>query len=283
MNPQLQYMFVAVIAIVAVGRVVAGDADDEEIARLVKQLGNGDFRKRNEASKQLSAIGKPGLRALRKAATDTIDPELRSRATELIQAIEDSLVHCIDLGPYVNQKLHEPFHDSFPGNDLAILPTGTQIFAGIKFTVGGGVVQLGSPRHPGGLEKVEAIKVGTKTVKLHFLHACGRSAGTRAGTRVATYVLHYDDNSTTEVEIVYGKDVVDWWEQRGVADPSRSKVAWEGQNDAMRANGLKIKLFLTTWQNPHPNKLIRTIDYLRTGDRQQTGAAPFCVAISAEK
>ena len=48
-----------------------------------------------------------------------------------------------------------------------------------------------------------------------------------------------------------------------------------------RASGLKIKLFLTTWENPQPNKVIRTIDYVMTGDRQHTGAAPFCVAISA--
>jgi hypothetical protein len=90
-------------------------------------------------------------------------------------------------------------------------------------------------------------------------------------TPIGRYVVHYDDNSTEEIEIVYGKDVVDWWVQPGVSDPTRSKVAWEGQN-AISA----IKLFLTTWENPNPEKRIVTLDYVATG------GTPFCVAISAE-
>jgi hypothetical protein len=51
----------------------------------------------------------------------------------------------------------------------------------------------------------------------------------------------------------------------------------------VKGSGLKIKLFVTTWKNPHPNKRIATIDYVTAAGGQQTGAAPFCVAISAEK
>src|SRR4051794_6629683 len=38
---------------------VAGDPDDKEIARLVKQLGSSDFRTREAARKELEAIGEP--------------------------------------------------------------------------------------------------------------------------------------------------------------------------------------------------------------------------------
>jgi hypothetical protein len=253
--------------------VAAAAPDDAKIARLVKQLGDDEFDQREAATEALNKVGKPALTALRKAATESGDAEVRSRATGLLLAIQDSLMRPVDLGPHVNQKLNERFHGAAPGNDLAALPTGRQTFADIGFTVGGGVVQLGA----GMPEKVEGIRVGAKAVKLHFLHACGRSGGTPTNTVVGKYVVHYDDNSTADVEIVYGKDVVDWWEQRGVADPTRSKVAWEGQNEVIRASGLKIKLFLTTWENPHPKKQIVNIDYVTTG------AAPFCVAISAEK
>jgi hypothetical protein len=64
---------------------------------------------------------------------------------------------------------------------------------------------------------------------------------------------------------------VDWWVQPGVADPTASKVAWEGQNALS-----PIRLFLTTWQNPSPKKRIVSLDYVATGGN------PFCVAISAE-
>ena len=87
--------------------------------------------------------------------------------------------------------------DHLPGNDLDQLQTGRQTFADIRFTVGAGVIQLGTKKVPRKPEKVEGIKVGAKAVKLHFLHACGRKrAGTPTNTLVGKYVIHYDDNST---------------------------------------------------------------------------------------
>ena len=42
---------------------------------------------------------------------------------------------------------------------------------------------------------------------------------------------------------------------------------------------IKILLYRTPWENPHPDKRVATIDYLSSND---TAAAPFCVAITAE-
>jgi hypothetical protein len=241
--------------------------DGKEIERLVKQLGSGEFKEREAASNALGKIGKPALTALRKAAKGS-DPEIRSRAAKLILALQDDLARPIDLGTHVNQKLNEQFHNYRPGNDLASLPTGRQTFAGVKFTVGKGVVQLGAGK-PG---KVEGIKVGMKAAKLHFLHACGHQGGTPLNTPVGKYLVRYADKTSAEVEVAYGRDVVDWWVQPGVADPTRGKVAWEGANRFS-----KVKLFLTTWENPNPDKRIATIDYVTTKYN------PFCVAITAEE
>ena len=260
--------FACLVLVLSLVPVAAAAPDDAEIVRLVKQLGHDEFDQREAATEALNKVGKLALTALSKAATESSDAEVRSRAVALLQVIKDSLIRPIDLGPHVNQKLNERFHNHLEGNDLAALPTGKQTFADIGFTVNGGVVQLGA----GMPEKVEGIKIGAKAVKLHFLHSCGRSGGTPANTLVGKYVVHYDDKRTVEMEIVYGKDVVDWWVQPGVADPTGSRVAWEGQNAFC-----KIKLFLTTWENPNPKKQIVSIDYVTTG------AAPFCVAISAEK
>ena len=57
-------------------------------------------------------------------------------------------------------------------------------------------------------------------------------------------VVHYEDESTEEVEIAYGKDVVDWWVLPGQKDPTRSKVGWEGENELTKQKpGTKRWLF----------------------------------------
>src|SRR5262245_47330918 len=43
-------------------------ASDEEIKRLVRELGDDDFTKRMEAKKKLEAIGEPAIGILKKAA-----------------------------------------------------------------------------------------------------------------------------------------------------------------------------------------------------------------------
>jgi hypothetical protein len=188
----------------------------------------------------------------------------------------------IDLKPHINVKLKDSFHNgTTAGNDLAPLPTGKQKFADIKFTIGDGVVQLGSTRVTGKPEKVEGIKVGRVLTKLHFLHSCGCGYATEDGTQIGKYVVHYDDKSTEDIEIVYGKDVVDWWVAADRKDPTRSKVGWEGENAAVKGTGTKIKLSVSTWENPHPKKKIVSLDYVATA--ATTDVAPFCVAITAEE
>jgi RNA polymerase sigma factor (sigma-70 family) len=242
--------------------------DGKDIERLIKQLGSDEFEEREAATRALKEVGKPALKALGVAATENADAEIRIRAAALIVAIRDSLIRSIDLGPQVNQKLTERFHGHREeGNDLATLPTGRQKFAGIAFTVGKGAVLVGGDKPA----KVVGIKVDAKATKLHFLHACGHNGNLPRDTPIGKYVVHFADKTTEDVEIVYGKDVVDWWVQPGVADPTRGKVAWEGQN-AFSA----IKLFLTTWENSNPEKRIVTLDVVATK------GAPFCVAISSE-
>src|SRR5690349_11004616 len=58
-----------------------------EIERLIKQLGDDDFDRREAAAKRLDAIGEPALEAVRKAR-DSDDPEVRQRAREVVRLIE---------------------------------------------------------------------------------------------------------------------------------------------------------------------------------------------------
>ena len=131
-----------------------------------------------------------------------------------------------------------------------------------------------------GPEKVEGIKVGRFVGKLHFLHSCGCGYNTADDTLIGKYVVHYDDKTTADIEIVYGKDVVDWWVGADRKDPTRSKVGWEGENAPAKAAGSKIKLSVSAWENPHPKKKVVSIDYVAT--EAATDVCPFCVAITAQ-
>jgi hypothetical protein len=62
----------------------------EEIARLVGQLGSSEYRERQEASKELEAIGAPALPALARAA-ESKDLEVRLRAKRLLKGHQANL------------------------------------------------------------------------------------------------------------------------------------------------------------------------------------------------
>ena len=59
---------------------------ETEIGKLIRQLGDDDFEKRETAGKRLLVIGEPALSALEQARKSD-DAEVRRRATELVDAI----------------------------------------------------------------------------------------------------------------------------------------------------------------------------------------------------
>jgi hypothetical protein len=60
----------------------------EEIKKLIDQLGDNDYPKREDAAKKLKAVGKPALPALKEAIAGNEDPEVVSRAQALVKRIE---------------------------------------------------------------------------------------------------------------------------------------------------------------------------------------------------
>jgi uncharacterized protein (TIGR03067 family) len=91
-----------VVVGVVVGMILAAQAgtlrsdpgkekEAERIARLIKQLGDDAFAKREAVSKELEAIGAPALAALRKAAASSDDAEIRRRAERIGETIADAV------------------------------------------------------------------------------------------------------------------------------------------------------------------------------------------------
>ena len=202
---------------------------------------------------------------------------------------EDDGIIYIDLKSKANHKLKDVFHTgNFNENNLGSLPTGVQKLGGVKFKIGEGLLQLGSKQLPGKPEKIEGISVDRKLAKLHILHATGYGSSPEGNplhvpddTLIGKFIIHYEDKTTKEIEIVYGRDVRDWWYAEGDKEADRSKVAWTGENAGSKSAGKKIRLFLTSWENPKPGKKITTIDYVTT-QMNDTAAAPFCLAMTGE-
>ena len=59
-----------------------------QVKALIDQLGDAKYERREDAAKQLKAIGKPALPALKEALAGSEDPEIVSRARALIRRIE---------------------------------------------------------------------------------------------------------------------------------------------------------------------------------------------------
>jgi hypothetical protein len=183
----------------------------------------------------------------------------------------------LDLQPKTNQKLKDSYGNE--GNNLAALPTGEQTFADVKFKIGAGLIQLsGNATAMDRPDKAEGIRVNRKVRRLHFLHAT--HWGAPDGTVIGYYTVHYADNSEEKVEIAYGRDISDWWYADDNTSPKEAKVAWKGENDDAKNSGRKIRLYMTTWKNPHPKRRVVSVDF---GSTNRAQAAPFCVAITADE
>jgi hypothetical protein len=206
----------------------------------------------------------------------------KSGETSEVRVVEDNRPKAspyVDLQPKANQKLREDFHKSPDGNNIEELwrLRGNRPLGGAIFNIGEGLIHLANKNLKGDLpEQVEGIKVDAKFATLHVLH--GTVSFAPDGTVIAKYVVRYDDRTTETIEVVYGRDVRDWWRRDGDKEPARGKVAWKGSNEAAKANGRSLWLFTLTWKNPHPDKKVVSIDCVST----LTDAAPFVVAMTLE-
>jgi hypothetical protein len=182
----------------------------------------------------------------------------------------------LDLQLKANQKLDES-RLSTHQNTLVELKRGKQTLGRVKFDIGPGMIQLADKEFTGKLPaKVEGIKVGARFARLHVLHGTAYLADD--GTVIARYVVHYADGSKESIEVVYGKDVRDWWRHDDDKVPTRGKVAWGGSNPAAKAAGCSLWLFCLSWNNPRPDREVVSIDCVST----LTDAAPFVVAMTLE-
>ena len=182
----------------------------------------------------------------------------------------------VDLSAFYGASLDDDwFHHS--SHDLHDVPRGIQSFADTTFDVRGLIVLGGSRSlEITGLalpEAVRGIPVHRTGRQIHFLHACGFAAPRE--TKIGEYVIHYVDGEEGSAPIVYGRNIMDWWESDVLSD---ARVAWIGSNAATRLVGKQTHLIKYTWDNPRPGVEIASIDIVSALE----DPAPFLVAVTIE-
>ena len=143
----------------------ARETEAGRIARLIGQLGDDVYAKREAASQELEAIGEPALAALRKAAAASDDVEIRVRAEKIVRSIS---------GKKEIEGLQGKWHSMSTETD-GVPQSGENkgdrhFFSGDQWTCkdGDAVVQTAT---------IKIIEVGDKLVKIDFLITDGSRKG----------------------------------------------------------------------------------------------------------
>jgi len=165
------------------------------------------------------------------------------------------------------------------GNDLNRLPRGVHKLGAAYFRISEMMVHVWGRMSTELPQAVKGIKVQASGNRLHILHATQWVVD--PGTVIGAYLIHYTDGSNERIPIVYGRNLVNWWNFLGrKEEPTGAQVAWTGSSDSTDMNaGIKIRLFATTWTNPHLEKEVATLDILSAG----TECDPFLVAVTLER
>lgn len=189
----------------------------------------------------------------------------------------------VDLRPYANMDLRDEVEGDHKGGwtdqgnkDLRNLPAGRQTFFGVPFDViapetngGKACIVLGGKPVPFLPERAEGIKVGRQADRLYFLHSGAWIL--RDDAVYGRYVVHYEDGATTEIPLVGGQNLADWWHP---TDLDGTAVAWSGNAPGREDVGC----WVMPWYNPHSAKRIETLDFLSTGK-----GIPILLALTAWK
>jgi hypothetical protein len=157
---------------------------------------------------------------------------------------------------------------------LADLPTGLQTLGGIPFRVADPATNgrrgaIAVSRRPGFPERVD-VPLGREAGSVYVLHTTGDNGNAKLAGSI-TFV--YEDGTDATQYVVRDGNVAHWWYPSlegawppGYGQPRRPplvKLAWKGRNDACPTIGL----FWYGLDNPHPEKVVKSVAFSSTLDR----------------
>jgi hypothetical protein len=127
------------------------------------------------------------------------------------------------------------------------------------------------------------IPVALKGHRIHLLHGAMRGLDAPAdkadapGTPIGKYVLRFADGTALEKPIVLARDVLDIHAEPPVPGDGNARLGCDINypNDALDH---PVHLYITTWDNPHPETEILSLDFISFRQAE----APFLVAVTIE-
>jgi WD40 repeat protein/tetratricopeptide (TPR) repeat protein/predicted Ser/Thr protein kinase len=186
--------------------------------------------------------------------------------------------HLIDLSLHYNRTLDL----TGSGDDYSRMPTGRVRLEGIEFDVRGAIQLNAGSGRPVDVDpppSVSGIALGQKCSKLHFLHIARLLTGRAPdGLTIGMYRMHYADGHKAEMPIDYGFHLLSFLQSTDPQEPRHdgTRIGWSGTSPE---GNQVVRLFLTTWENPHPNVAIESLDFISSSNR----IIPFLFAITAER
>ena len=189
----------------------------------------------------------------------------------------------IDLTSLYNLTLSEPVQPILRIFDLHLrtapsaLQPGVNTWYGVSFDVRG-VIQLSRAALAYEIFPTEVeITVARKFHRLHVLHGAKKSS--KNGTQAGTYRLHYRDDGSESLAIIYGQDVLDSQEPTGDL-PNARVVTFPSDDPTNLANPTdsKTHYFVRTYENPHPERDVARITF----ESAMSSTAPLLLAMTVE-
>ena len=145
--------------------------------------------------------------------------------------------------------------------DLSAVPGGLQNLKGLLF-------QLGDPagksaivlrsKLTGDLKLPEKVVVGLnrKADRLAILHTT--NFPTKKGAVSGRYIVNYNDRSTENIDVVYGRNILAYDDHAALPD---APAVWRGMSPGGKPTTLRVLL----WDNPNPDKTIGSLIF-KTAD-----------------
>jgi hypothetical protein len=186
----------------------------------------------------------------------------------------------LDLSPHFWETFVTPTRT----NESFLTILGRREFDGIPFQIDGRACLYGKTQGSYGNNKPSdypdmlGVPVGRAFDELHLLHATQWSDV--EGMTIAHVRLNYADGTKHEFPIRYGAQVRDWQrlqseEQEIITDPD-TKVIWRGPGIPHFKS--TQRMFKSLLRNPHPEKVVTTLDFVSTGQIASYDIAAATVA-----
>ncbi len=187
--------------------------------------------------------------------------------------LSHSDVRFIRLNKFVNRSIVDVDGSGWMGSRAGLdgLPLGARLFGYVPFNVdpkGMAIVLGAAPRRDKVFpEAVKGIGVWSKVKALFFLHTAAYVAADE-GAEVLRYMIHYGPSQQETFRVRNRIDIADWYQPKSYAN---AVVVWTSGGHG---------IYLTRWDNPHPDRKVSTIDII-AGEQAYIGVLAV-TALTAE-